>query len=193
MPDVDSSVDLRALVVDDEQEVADAYALRLRGFCDVDTAYGGEEALSIVNDAPIDVVLLDRHMPDMSGDEVLTELDNGGYYGCVVMVTAVDPDFDVLEMPFDDYLCKPVDREDVRAVVDQQRQILAYETLGEYFSVESKRTVLEAETSPNQRENHEGYAEIADRAEHLEARARRLLTDDDDVLTQFDQVGREEL
>jgi DNA-binding response OmpR family regulator len=191
MSDPDPPGDLRALVVDDEREVADAYALRLRGFCDVDTAYGGEEALAVVEESPVDVVLLDRHMPDVSGDDVLRTLDEAGYYGRVVMVTAVDPDFDVLEMPFDDYLCKPVDREDVRAVVDQQRRILAYETLGEYFRVESTRAVLEAETGPERRERHEEYAEAADRAARLESRARRLL-EDDAVLDRFDRVGREE-
>jgi DNA-binding response OmpR family regulator len=84
-------------------------------------------------------------MPGMSGDDVLSELVERGYYGRVVMITAVDPGIEVLDMPFDDYLCKPVDREDVRAVVDQQRRILAYETLGEYFSVEATRVVFEAE------------------------------------------------
>jgi len=128
----------------------------------------------------------------MSGDEVLAELDERGYYGRVVMVTAVDPGFDVLEMPFDDYLCKPVDREDVRAAVDQQRQVLAYETLGEYFSTESKRAVLEAETSAERREGHDGYAAVSKRAERLERRARRLL-DDGSIIEQFEQIGREEL
>jgi DNA-binding response OmpR family regulator len=191
MPDTDADA-LHVLVVDDEQEVADAYALRLRGFCSVETAYGGPEALSTIEESPVDIVLLDRHMPDMSGDEVLAELDERGYYGRVVMVTAVDPAFDVLEMPFDDYLCKPVDREDVRAAVDHQRQILAYETLGEYFSAESKRAVVEAETSPEQRRQHEEYVAVAERAERLEQRARRLL-DEEDVLDRFAEVGREEL
>ncbi|MEE6208925.1 response regulator [Salarchaeum sp. III] len=192
MADSDRSNELRALVVDDEREVADAYALRLRGVCNVDTAYGGEAALSIIDDSSIDIVLLDRHMPDMSGDEVLAQLDEAGYYGRVVMVTAVDPDFDVLEMPFDEYLCKPVDQADVRAVIDQQRQILAYETLGEYFSAASTCAVLEAETSPDTRETHAEYAELADRADRLEKRARRLL-DDHTILNEFTQIGREEV
>lgn len=192
MPESGPSDDLRALVVDDEQEVADAYALRLRGYCEVETAYSGDEALSIIDESSIDVVLLDRHMPGMSGDDVLRELDERGFPGRVVMVTAVDPEFEVLEMPFDDYLCKPVDREDVRAVIDQQRLVLAYETLGEYFSAESKRAVLEAETSAEQHQDHEGYAAIEERADRLEQRVRRLL-DDDDIIDQFDQIGREEL
>ncbi|WP_327051910.1 response regulator transcription factor [Halomicrococcus gelatinilyticus] len=180
------------LVVDDEKEVADAYALRLRGYCDVETAYGGREALSIVDESTVDVVLLDRHMPGLSGDDVLAELADRGFDGRVVMVTAVDPDFGVLELPFDDYLCKPVDREDVRATVDQQRRVLAYEVLGEYFSVESKRAVVESETSAVRRREHEAYSEIAERASRLEERARRLL-DDASVLDRFDSIDRESL
>ncbi|MGB9985487.1 response regulator [Salarchaeum japonicum] len=191
MADSDRSNELRALVVDDEREVADAYALRLRGVCDVDTAYSGEAALSLIEDTAIDIVLLDRHMPDMSGDEVLAQLDEAGYYGRVVMVTAVDPDFDVLELPFDEYLCKPVDKADIHSVIDQQRRILAYETLGAYFSAASTCAVLEAETSPATRENHAEYTDLAERADRLEKRARRLL-DDHDILDEFKRIGREE-
>ena len=189
MTDTDDHDTPLTLVVDDEKEVADAYALRLRGACAVETAYGGREALSVVEDQPVDIVLLDRHMPDISGDTVLTELDDRGFDGRVVMVTAIDPEFDVLDLPFDDYLCKPIDREDVREVVDQQRQILAYETLGEFFSVKSTKTVLEAETSPDQREGNEDFQSVARRADRLERRARRLL-DDESVVERFDGIDR---
>jgi DNA-binding response OmpR family regulator len=189
MTDTDDHDAPLTLVVDDEKEVADAYALRLRGACAVETAYGGREALSVVEDRPVDIVLLDRHMPDISGDTVLTELDDRGFDGRVVMVTAIDPEFDVLDLPFDDYLCKPIDREDVREVVDQQRQILAYETLGEFFSVKSTKTVLEAETSPDQREGNEDFQSVARRADRLERRARRLL-DDESVVDRFDGIDR---
>ncbi|MUW14347.1 response regulator [Halorubrum sp. CBA1125] len=190
MSGTDGAANVRVLVVDDEREVADAYALRLRGYCEVETAYGGEEALAVVGESPIDIVLLDRHMPGMSGDDVLAELDERDFPGRVVMVTAVDPGLDVVEMPFADYLCKPVDREDVRAVVDQQQQILAYETLGEFFSAEAKRAVLESELRSETLREHAEYAEIAERSERLERRARRLLTDDD-ILEQFGQIQRE--
>lgn len=190
MPGTDGAADVRALIVDDEREVADAYALRLRGYCEVETAYGGEEALSVIRDSPVDIVLLDRHMPGLSGDDVLTELDERDFSGRVVMVTAVDPGVEVLDMPFDDYLCKPVDREDVRAVIDQQQRILAYETLGEFFRVEAKRAVLEAELSPERRREHKGYDETAARARRLERRTRRLLPDDS-ILDQFDEIERE--
>jgi len=186
------SAAVRTLVVDDEQEVADAYALRLRGYCDVETAYSGEAALSAVAETSVDIVLLDRHMPGMSGDDVLSELVERGYDGRVVMVTAVDPGIEVLDMPFDDYLCKPVDREDVRAVVDQQRRILAYETLGKYFSAEAKRAVLETELTSEKHREHERFVEVVERAERLEAKARRLLADED-IFAQFDEINRGEM
>lgn len=188
----DSAADVRTLVVDDEQEVADAYALRLRGYCTVETVYSGEAALSAVADTTVDIVLLDRHMPGMSGDEVLSELVEQGFYGRVVMVTAVDPGIEVLDMPFDDYLCKPMDREDVRAVIDQQRRILAYETLGEYFSVEAKRAVLETELDTKNPREHDQFVAVAENAEQLETRARRLLTDDE-ILNRFEEINRGEM
>jgi len=181
----------KALLVDDEKEVADAYALRLRGLCDIETVYGGESALEVIEESTIDVVLLDRHMPGMSGDEVLEALDDRGFDGRVIMVTAIDPGFDVLDMPFDDYLCKPLEREDLRGAVSQQCTVLGYQTLGEYFSVESTRSVLEAELPADEREENDAYREASRRASDLAARAQRLLDDPADLFDEFDSVARE--
>jgi DNA-binding response OmpR family regulator len=180
-----------ALLVDDEKEVADAYALRLRGLCEIETVYDGQDALETVEQETIDVVLLDRHMPGMSGDEVLDELEQRDFDGRVIMVTAIDPGFDVLDMPFDDYLCKPLEREDLRAAVTQQCRVLGYETLGEYFSVESKRSILDAELPADEREENEEYQAVERRASELARRARRLLDDPATLFEQFDDVARE--
>lgn len=180
-----------ALVVDDEKEVADAYALRLRGLCDVETVYDGQTAVQTVAEDQFDIVLLDRHMPGMSGDSVLAELTERGFDGRIVMVTAIDPGFDVLDMPFDEYLCKPIEREDIRQAVTQQCTILGYETLGEYFSVESKRQVIAAELPADERADHEQYQHQTERAEQLETRARRLLDESPDLLAAFDDIDRE--
>jgi DNA-binding response OmpR family regulator len=180
----------KALVVDDEKEVADAYALRLRGCCSVQTVYDGQSALSTVSESDIDIVLLDRHMPGMSGDEVLQKLNDRGFQGAVVMVTAIDPGFDALDMPFDDYLCKPIDREDVRATVDQQCEILGYEILGQFFSLESTCRVIEAELSSDKLEKHEEYQETRARANRLKRRAQRLLDDAAETFETFDEIER---
>jgi len=181
----------RALLVDDEQEVADAYALRLRGLCEVETVYSGESALEVADSQGIDVVLLDRHMPGMSGDEVLDELSATAFDGRVIMVTAIDPGFDVLDMPFDDYLCKPVDREDVREAVRQQCQVLGYELLGEYFSLESKRSVVEAELREDERTANDRYQELSAETTQLRERIVRLLDDVDNLFETFEEIDRE--
>lgn len=179
-----------ALVVDDEKEVADAYALRLRGACEIRTVYDGESALETFEAWDVDVALLDRHMPGMSGDDVLEALADHPTPVRVIMVTAIDPGFDVLDMPFDDYLCKPVDRADIRSAVTQQCQILGYDLLGEYFGVESKRRVIEAELPQEQRQDHDEYVQLSERAERLRTRITRLLADADALFEQFDDVDR---
>ena len=189
---VDPSAEIRALVVDDEKEVADAYALRLKSVCETETAYTGKQALETVAESTVDLVLLDRHMPGMSGDEVLRELRDRGFDGRVIMVTAVDPEFEVVEMPFDDYLCKPMNREDLHAAVEHQRRVLAYETLGKFFSAESKRAVLEAELPDEKRRNREEYQQLEARAERLESRVSRLLGEDTSMMEDFAEIERKE-
>jgi CheY-like chemotaxis protein len=181
----------KVLLVDDEKEVADAYALRLEGVADVTIAYSGEEALSTVDpSSPPDVVLLDRHMPGQSGDEVLEELRRRDLRTRVVMVTAIDPGLEILDLPFDDYLCKPVEREDVRAAVDQQCQVLAYALLGEYFRLESRRAVIEAELPPERLADHDEFGDLDRRTDALRERASRLLPEASDMLAAFSGIDR---
>ncbi|WP_425499759.1 response regulator transcription factor [Natrinema caseinilyticum] len=181
----------RVLMVDDEKKVADAYALRLDDVADVSVAYGGEEALAVVDDRPVpDVVLLDRHMPGLSGDEVLDRIRERDLRTRVVMVTAIDPGLGIVDMPFDDYLSKPVEREDLRAVIDQQCQVLAYELLGEYFRLESTRVVVDAELPADEIENDDRLAEIEARRAAIEERVLGLLPEAEELLTEFSGIDR---
>jgi DNA-binding response OmpR family regulator len=155
------------LVVDDEREVADAYALRLRTrYGEVRTAYGGEEALAEMDEA-VDVVLLDRRMP-YSGDNVLRDLRDDGYDCRIIMVTAVDPGFGIVDMPFDDYLCKPIDKEDLFAAIDQQLEAASYDDpLTAFFSLTAKLAVLEAEHASEQLAESTEYLRMHRRSEKL--------------------------
>jgi len=181
----------RVLMVDDEKTVADAYALRLEDVAEVTVAYGGEAALDTVSDGRVpDVILLDRHMPQMSGDEVLELIRERELETRVIMVTAIDPDLDVLDMPFDDYLSKPVDRTDVIAAVDQQCQVLAYQLLGEYFQLESTRAVVTAQLPAEDLGDNDELADIEERLSVVEERIRSLLPEADDLLSSFDGIGR---
>jgi CheY-like chemotaxis protein len=185
--------DPHVLMVDDEKTVADAYALRLEDVADVTVAYSGEAALETVDsDRVPDVVLLDRHMPAMSGDEVLERIRERDLETRVIMVTAIDPDLGVLDMPFDDYLSKPVDRTDLLAAVDQQCQVLAYELLGEYFRLESTRAVVTAQLPPAELEDDGDLADLEAQLSVVEERIRALLPEAEELLSSFDGIDRNE-
>jgi DNA-binding response OmpR family regulator len=106
------------LVVDDEPGLADLYAVWLKETCDTRVAYGGQAALDELDDS-IDVVFLDRRMPTLTGDEVAAEIRADGLDCLICMVTAVDPDLDIVELGIDEYLQKPVSQAQLREVVDR--------------------------------------------------------------------------
>ncbi|SHH20621.1 response regulator transcription factor [Halobaculum gomorrense] len=166
------------LVVEDEPDLADLYAAWLDGEYDVRTAYGGQAALDELV-PEIDVILLDRRMPGLSGDEVLEEARDRGIDARVAMVTAVEPDFDIIEMGFDDYLVKPVTRESLLDTVEGLYSRSAYDSrVQELFAVSSKMAVLEAEKGRAALEESERY-------ESLERRAATLRAELDEEVASF--------
>ncbi|MGZ0745707.1 HalX domain-containing protein [Haloparvum sp. AD34] len=156
------------LVVEDEPDLADLYAAWLGDDYRVRTAYGGREALDALDDE-IDAILLDQRMPGLSGDEVLDEVRDRGIDCRVAMVTAVEPDFDIIEMGFDDYLVKPVSKESLRETVESLLERNEYEEgVQELFSVSSKIAVLEAEKRQAELEENEEYQRLKERHEELQ-------------------------
>ena len=148
------------LVVDDDVELAEIYADWLRDRYAVRTVHSGSEALDRV-DASVDVVLLDRHMTDLSGEEVLARLRRRECDCSVAMVTAVEPDFDIVRLAFDEYVTKPVTREEIRHVVDSLVTRRRYdERVDELFSLVRKRAVLMAEKSTAELQDSEAYREL---------------------------------
>lgn len=102
---------MRVLVVDDEQELADVVArgLRQAGLA-VDVAYSGDDAVYKADITPYDVVVLDRQMPDITGDDVCRELIARDQTPRILMLTAsgtLDQRVEGLGMGADDYLVKP--------------------------------------------------------------------------------------
>jgi len=102
---------MRVLVVEDERLLADAIAggLRRQAMA-VDVAYDGDAALErlVVND--YDVVVLDRDLPIVSGDEVCAALIDAGADTRILMLTAastVTQRVAGLGLGADDYLTKP--------------------------------------------------------------------------------------
>ena len=103
--------DMRILVVEDEPLLADAVAEWLRGDAHaVDIAYDGGAALERLGVHDYDVVVLDRDLPVVHGDEVCRAVTAGESPARVLMLTAaaeIDDRVAGLALGADDYLPKP--------------------------------------------------------------------------------------
>jgi DNA-binding response OmpR family regulator len=102
---------MRVLVVEDELALADVLArgLRQAGFA-VDLATDGEEAAEKALVTPYEVVVLDRGLPGIHGDDVCRLLLRRSPAPRILMLTAagnVDARVEGLEIGADDYLAKP--------------------------------------------------------------------------------------
>lgn len=102
---------MRVLLVEDEVELADLMAtgLRAEGMA-VDVSPDGSDALYRASITRYDVVILDRGLPGIHGDEVCQRLGNGDERPRVIMCTASTTESDELEglaLGADDYLAKP--------------------------------------------------------------------------------------
>ncbi len=169
------------VIVEDERELADLYAEWLGEEYDVRTAYQADEAREVI-DEDVDVLLLDRRLPTASGDEILAEVRERGIDCQVAMVTAVDPDFDILDLGFDDYVVKPLDRQDLHELVTNLLTRGLYnDEVREYFALVSKRANLETAKSPSELAEDARYQELKTEIVELESRL-------DDIVEQLEDT-----
>jgi DNA-binding response OmpR family regulator len=177
------------LIVEDSQGLAEMYQEWIGDEYTVTVAPDGETATEVF-DETVDVVLLDRRLPGRSGDDVLHALRERS--DCpIAMVTAVDPDFDILELGIDDYIIKPIDREELVSTVQRLISRSEYvDQLREYFALVSKRTVI-AEHKTYAELDREEYRELEREIDELEQQLAdslaRLEPQDFDVL--FREIG----
>ena len=151
------------LVVEDEPDLADLYSAWLEREYPVRTALDGEEALSELGPG-VDIVLLDRRMPGLSGDEVLARIQESSVECRVAMVTAVEPDIDIIEMGFDDYLVKPISRDELLETVRELLALTTYdERIREYYALTAKRTALTANKRSDEIAESEEYDSLVGR------------------------------
>ena len=102
---------MRVLVVEDERSLADAIVrgLRREGLA-VDVAYDGTEGHEMAMVTRYDVVVLDRDLPGVHGDQICADLVASGALTRVLMLTAsgsVADRVEGLQLGADDYLPKP--------------------------------------------------------------------------------------
>ena len=171
------------LVVDDEPDVAELFASMLADKYTVRIATTGEEALETMSDQ-VGVVLMDRRMPGISGDELLTIIRDEGYDCMVAMVSAIDPDLDLLDLPFDQYITKPVYKSEILNVVDELfARSQLNDDLQELYRVISKLVTLESRYTEEELSGSAEYRALNERKEAL------LSASDDRIAQVIDDGG----
>lgn len=117
------------LIVDDEETISTAlrYLMKGEGY-QVEIARDGEEALSMVEKTPPDLMLLDVMMPKRDGYDVCQTLRGNPAWRAIkiIMLSARGRDIDMekgLALGADDYMAKPFSTRDlvakVRAMLDE--------------------------------------------------------------------------
>jgi two-component system alkaline phosphatase synthesis response regulator PhoP len=103
----------KVLIVDDEENIVELvkYNLETNGFKSY-TAYSGTDAVRLVEEKAVDLIILDLMLPDMDGFEVCKSLKRNSSTADipVIMLTARGEEFDKilgLELGADDYITKP--------------------------------------------------------------------------------------
>ncbi|MEF8776314.1 MAG: HalX domain-containing protein [Haloarculaceae archaeon] len=180
------------LIVEDEPDVAETYRLWLEDNYEVRVGADGDEGLDLLDDE-VDVVLLDRRMPGLSGDEVLERIRDQDLDCRVAMVTAVEPDFDILEMGFDAYLTKPVRSGQLAETVENLIERSEYDSLlQEYYGLVEKQATLEASKSRSDLEDSEEYRELTREIDALKNDLSATLggiEDDEDFIATIRGLG----
>lgn len=109
----------------------------------------------------------------MDGLEFLRACRREGWDCRVLMATASEPDGDLLELAFDDYLTKPIDRETLLDHVSMLVRRQAYpETVKEYYAVSSKMALMEGKRLKNGTEAL--YERLVKRQRRLDKEIERL-------------------
>jgi DNA-binding NtrC family response regulator len=122
---------IRVLLVDDEKDFIDVLAERLeaRDFT-TSKAYSGDEAMGLVREKEVDVVLLDVQMPGKDGVTVLKEIKAFNPLVEIIMLTGhstVESAVEGMKIGAYDYLLKPTETKDL-----VEKIVLAYKRKSEH-------------------------------------------------------------
>ncbi len=126
------------LAIDDEPSIRTTYKVALEDSYRLLLAGNGREGLTLMEEHYADLILLDLTMPQMSGKEVLRELQQRGNTIPIVVVTAADSvtaAVDAMKLGASDFVVKPFDvhalRHAIERLLDGARERRELETLRE--------------------------------------------------------------
>lgn len=164
------------LIVEDESSLAQLYSHHLGEYHDVSTAQSGKQGLAELS-PDTDLIFLDRKLGDMSGDEVIEKVRNTQTDCQIIMVTAVDPEFDIIEMEIEGYINKPIEKKEMLDAADQALLMKEYEKLlEEFYRLRKKKATVAANysTSKLEQTDDKRYKWLVDRLDEVEEKIGRI-------------------
>lgn len=180
------------LVIDDDPLLADLLTEWVREKWDCRTVNDGDEALAVVDEA-VDVVLLDRQMPGLPGEDVLRRIRENELPVQVLMVSGVEPDFDVIGLPFDDYLRKPVDRPSLQETIEGLLLRRTYHpAVQRFFVCTAKLELLQAAKTAAELSGDDRYLRLKAKADELRQAADATLGKRTEIVAEFHDVNADD-
>ena len=147
--------ELTILAIDDDPDYRDLYSIWLGERYDVEVAPEGPAGLETLT-SDTDIVILDWEMPGPPGTEVAQQIAEGNHDPYVAMVSSREPDFEMFDAPIDEFVHKPVDRDDLERLIEQFRTQDAYHAaLDDLFSLTRRLASLEAAYDEAELSSHE--------------------------------------
>lgn len=163
------------LIVEDERMVATILSEYFSDSYDIQHVRSGEAALERYTD-DTDIVILDRRLKGMSGDDVAANLKTRQGGATILAVSGMEPDDDIARLPVDDYVHKPVEEDELKSRVEL---LLGRAELDNpartYLSLRSKQLAL-VETCGEAATEMQGYRRCATRIEELAVSSHRQET-----------------
>jgi DNA-binding HxlR family transcriptional regulator len=133
---------LSVLIIENEQMVATVLEEYFPGSYEVRSVQAGEEAIEEYTD-DTDLLIVDRKLDGISGDEVAAQVKAEHERQLILCVSGVEPDNDIYELPYDDYMHKPIEEDKMKSRVEllfSRAELEATERA--YLSLRSKQIAL---------------------------------------------------
>ena len=110
------------LLADDERRLLELYSVWLAADYDVVTAADGREALALLDES-VDVAIVDRAMPGLSGEEVVTAVVNADQRTPIAILTAKQVSPDDVAVPADRLLRKPIAKDELIDAIEELNRL----------------------------------------------------------------------
>lgn len=111
---------MKVLIVEDNQKLAESLRSIIGMYYVVEIAHTGEQALGLLEDEDFGLVILDLHLPDISGLEICRAIRKQDRHMAILIVTGEDrlaTLIELLDAGADDYITKPFRTRELKARV----------------------------------------------------------------------------